>query len=189
MAKIAYARVSTDEQHLDRQTDALQAAGAERVFFEKVSGADTGNRPELRRVLDYVRDGDVLIVESISRLARSTRDLLGIVDQLRDKAVDLVSLKEAVDTRTPQGRFVLSIFAALSELERETIRERQREGIEAARKRGKHLGRPPVQTPENWDRIYAAWKKGGITAVDAMGKLGLSKATFYRLVRRYERAA
>jgi DNA invertase Pin-like site-specific DNA recombinase len=184
MAKVAYARVSSVDQHLDRQTDALEAQGAERIFLEKISGAKTENRPELHKMLAYVREGDVLIVESISRLARSTRDLLGIVDELRSKQVDLVSLKESVDTRTAQGRFVLSIFAALSELERETLLQRQKEGIEAARKRGKHLGRPAVKKPENWDQVYSAWQSGSIKAVEAMERLNLSKPTFYRMARR-----
>ena len=181
--------MSTTEQHLDRQTDTLRALGAERVFLEKISGAKTENRPALKRMLEYVRDGDVLIVESISRLARSTLDLLAIVDELRSKQVDLLSLKESVDTRTAQGRFVLSIFAALSELERETLLQRQREGIEAVRKRGKHLGRPAVKKPENWDRVYATWKSGVITAVEAMQRPNMSKPAFYRKVKRYGDAA
>ena len=183
MAKVAYARVSSEEQNLDRQTDALENQGIERLFLEKVSGA-TMKRPELQKMLDYIREGDVVVVESISRLARSTRDLLGIVDILREKGADLVSLKESIDTKTPQGRFVLSIFASLSELERETIRDRQREGIDAARKRGKHLGRPRIETPENWEKVHKAWRARKITAVEAMRKLNLTKASFYRLVRR-----
>jgi DNA invertase Pin-like site-specific DNA recombinase len=185
MSKIGYIRVSTADQNTDRQTDALKAQGVDRVFLEKISGA-TANRPELKAMLDYVREGDTLVIESISRLARSTRDLLRIIDELREKGVDLLSLKESIDTQTPQGRFVLSIFAALSELERDTIRERQKEGIEAARRRGKHLGRPRIIEPDNWAAVYEKWKSGMIPAVGAMKTLDLSKATFYRLVKRHE---
>ena len=182
MARIGYARVSTLEQSTDRQTDALEEAGAERVFVDKMSGANK-DRPELSRMLDFVRDGDTLIVESISRLARSTRDLLIIVETLSDKGVDLVSQKESIDTKTPQGRFVLSIFGALAELERETLLQRQREGIEAAKRRGRHMGRPRKQVPPNFDKVYERWRSGELTAVEAQRLTGLSHATFYRVVK------
>ena len=183
MGHIGYARVSTAEQNLDRQEQALRAQACDRVFFEKISGVRKG-RPQLEAMLDYVRDGDTLVVESISRLARSTRDLLSIVDTLREKGVELVSLKESIDTTTPQGRFVLSIFAALSELERETILQRQREGIDAARKAGKHIGRPRVEVPAHWDEVCGEWRSKRITAREAMTRLGMSRSTFYRHVRR-----
>lgn len=186
MAKVGYARVSTTEQNLDRQTHALSELGVEKVFLEKVSGVSR-DRPELSKLLDYIRDGDVLVVESISRLARSTRDLLTIVETLREKGVELVSLKESIDTTTPQGRFVLSIFAALSELERETLLQRQREGIDAAKRAGRHMGRPRRDYPVQWETTYDQWKAGQLRAVDAMRKLRLPKATFYRLVKRSER--
>jgi DNA invertase Pin-like site-specific DNA recombinase len=182
MGKIGYIRVSTAEQHEDRQVHSLKEAGAEKVYIDKLSGK-TLNRPELRKMLEYVRSGDLLIVESVSRLARSTRDLLSIVDALRAKEVGLISQKENIDTSTPQGRFVLSIFSALSELERETLLQRQREGIEAAKRRGTHMGRPPAKLPANWDSITAKWKAGEIKTVDAIKASGLSKASFYRKVR------
>ena len=183
MATIGYARVSTREQNTDRQTDLLEREGAERAFIEKISGAKKA-RPELTKMLEFVREGDTLVVESISRLARSTRDLLAITDTLREKGVELRSLKESIDTTTPQGRFMLSIFAALSELERETIRERQQEGIDSARSRGKRFGRPAVEPPANWSKVYQTWKAGEITAVEAMRRTGLSKTTFYRFAKR-----
>lgn len=185
MAKIGYARVSTTEQHLDRQEHALAQHGAEKVFFEKISGAKKG-RPQLDAMLGYVRDNDTLIVESFSRLARSTRDLLRIVDTLQEKNVELVSLKESIDTTKPAGRLFLTIMAALSEFERDTILERQKEGIEAARKRGQHMGRPPVEIPSEWDEVMREWKKGTITATGAMRRVGMSRATFYRRVKRWE---
>jgi DNA invertase Pin-like site-specific DNA recombinase len=186
VAIIGYARVSTADQNVHRQTDALEEAGAERVFVDKMSGMNT-DRPELSRMLDFIRDGDTLIVESISRLARSARDLLAIVEALRDKGVDLVSQKEAIDTKTPQGRFVLSVFGALAELERETLPQRQREGIEAAKRRGRHMGRPRKQVPANFDKVYMRWRAGELTAVEAQRLTGLSHATFYRLTNRYGR--
>ena len=185
MAKIGYARVSSTEQHLDRQTDALEAQGVDRVFLEKVSGV-SADRPELHRMIDFVREGDTVVVESISRLARSTRDLLSIVESLAEKAVDLVSLKEAIDTTTPTGRFMLSVFAALSELERETLLGRQREGIDAAKRRGVRFGRPRTEFPESWESVYAAWRSGSMTAVEAMRLTGLAKPTFYRMAKRWE---
>ena len=188
MAKIGYARVSSTEQHLDRQTDALAAQGIERVFLEKVSGV-ASDRPELERMIDFVREGDTVVVESISRLARSTRDLLAIVEALAEKSVDLVSMKEAIDTQTPTGRFMLSVFAALSELERETLLGRQREGIDSALRRGVRFGRPRTEYPESWESIYGAWRSGGMTAVEAMRLTGLAKPTLYRMAKRWEAEA
>lgn len=183
MARVGYIRVSTEEQNLDRQEDSI-APITDILFRDKASGKDT-NRPEFQKMLSYIREGDILYVESISRLARSTRDLLRIVDELRDKKAGLVSLKENIDTETPQGRFILQIFAALSELERESIKERQKEGIEAARRRGKHLGRPRVNPPMNFSNVVSEWKAGHITAVAARKKLGLAHATFYKMVKQH----
>lgn len=182
MSKIAYIRVSTLDQNTDRQEIALSNLGIEKIFIEKISGKNT-ERPQLKKMLEYVRDGDTLYIESISRLARSTRDLLSIVQQLQDKKVDLVSLKENIDTTTPQGRFMLTIFGALSELERESTLQRQREGIVAARLKGKKFGRPKVEKPKDWEKVISLWKKGEITAVDAMQKLNLNRGTFYRRVK------
>ncbi|MFT9496970.1 recombinase family protein [Anaerosolibacter sp.] len=183
MSKTGYIRLSTLDQNTDRQVIALSNLGIEKFFTEKVSGKNT-DRPQLKKMLEYVREGDTLYIESISRLARSIRDLLYIVQQLQDKKVDLVSLKENIDTSTPQGRFMLTIFGALSELERENTLERQREGIEAARLKGKKLGRPRVEKPEEWNKVISLWKKGEITAVDAMEKLNLNRGTFYRRVKK-----
>ena len=179
--KIGYIRVSSEGQNLDRQEDSITPQ-VEQVFSEKVSGSNS-NRPELKRLLGFVREGDTVYIESLSRLARSTRDLLEIVDMLREKRVGLVSLKENIDTDTPQGRFILQIFAALSELERESLKQRQREGIDAAKKRGKHLGRPRTHVPDNFKDVVDEWEAGRITAVEARRKLGLSHATFYKMVR------
>ncbi len=182
MANIAYIRVSAVDQNIDRQEIALSAFRIDKYFIEKISGKNT-DRPQLKKMLEYVREGDTIYIESISRLARSTRDLLTIVKQLQDKSVEIVSLKENIDTSTPQGRFVLTIFGALSELERENILQRQKEGIAAAKRKGKKFGRPKIDKPNNWDKVIALWQKNDITAAEAMRRLNLNRGTFYRRVK------
>jgi len=184
LAKIGYMRVSTLDQNLDRQKIALDEIGMDKYFVEKISGKNK-DRPQLKKMLEYVREGDVLYIESISRLARSTRDLLSIVEQLQEKKVELVSLKESIDTNTPQGRFTLTIFGALSELERENTLQRQKEGIAAARLKGKNFGRPKVKEPQKWDSVVALWQKGDINAAQAIERLNMSRATFYRRLKEY----
>ena len=129
---IGYVRVSTEEQNPARQQALLRELGVDEIFFDKASGKNT-DRPELKRMLDYVRKGDTVIVESISRFARNTRDLLELIEQLTAKEVEFVSKKEAIDTTTPTGKFMLTVFAAVAELEREYILQRQREGIAIAK--------------------------------------------------------
>ena len=186
MGKIGYIRVSTEHQETTRQEAIMEQYQVEKVFAEKMSGKNT-NRPELKAMLDYVREGDTLYIESISRLGRSTRDLLNIIDVLQKKGVTLVSSKENIDTNTPQGRFVLSIFAALSELEREQTLQRQREGIAIAKTQGKYKGRKPI--PIDWlkfGQLYEQWKSGTITAVWFQKEMGRRANTFYRRLREYE---
>ncbi len=182
MANIAYIRVSAVDQNIDRQEIALSAFRIDKYFTEKISGKNT-DRPQLKKMLEYVREGDTIYIESISRLARSTRDLLTIVKQLQDKSVEIVSLKENIDTSTPQGRFVLTIFGALSELERENILQRQKEGIAAAKRKGKKFGRPQIDKPNNWDRVINLWKNNDITSTEAMRRLNMNRGTFYRRVK------
>lgn len=142
---IGYARVSTMEQNETRQLHSFEGytEKIKKVFIDKLSGKNT-DRPQLQAMLSYVREGDVVVISDFSRLARSTRDMLQIVQELTDKKVGLISLKENVDTDTPQGRFMLTVFAALAELERETILQRQREGIAIAKQQGKYKGRKPI---------------------------------------------
>ena len=140
--KVSYERVSTSGQSLLRQDMMMQQLGIEKVFTEKISGKSM-DRPELKRMLEFVREGYTLIVESISRLARSTRDFLNILDQLEKKKVILVSLKEQIDTQTPTGRFMINIFAALAQLEREQTLQRQKEGIDAQKAKGIYTGGRP----------------------------------------------
>lgn len=186
MTRIGYVRVSSSSQTTDRQDDAMTALGVDKVFIEKLSGK-SANRPELKKMLEYVRDGDTVVVSDISRLARSTRDLLSIIDTLNQKQVGFISLKESIDTTTPQGRFILTIFGALAELERDNILSRQREGIESAKARGKKLGRPVKEFPKNWELIYQQWQKGEVNPSDAAKELKLKRPTFYLMIKRWEK--
>lgn len=179
--KIGYIRVSTEEQNPARQQALLRELGVDEIFLDKASGKNT-DRPELNRMMNYVRRGDTVVVESISRFARNTRDLLELVEQLTAKEVEFVSKKEAIDTTTPTGKFMLTVFAAVAELEREYILQRQREGIALAKAQGKYRGRTPLSLPDNFDDIVAQWRRGKITAREAMGRTGLKPNTFYRRV-------
>lgn len=186
MSKIGYIRVSTEHQETARQQEIMSSYQVDRIFSEKLSGAST-DRPQLKVMLDYVRESDTLYVESISRLGRSAKDLLNIIDTLIDKKVTLISHKERIDTDTPTGKFMLTVFAALSQLEREQLKQRQREGIEIAKAQGKYTGRKPI--PIDWDKfsnLYGEWKSKSITGRDFMRRMGLSVNTFYRRVREYE---
>ena len=178
--KIGYVRVSTQEQNTIRQEVMLRELGVDEIFIDKASGKNA-DRPELKRMMNYVRKSDTVIVESISRFARNTRDLLELVEQLTAKEVEFVSKKEAIDTTTPTGKFMLTVFAAVAELEREYILQRQREGIAIAKQQGKYRGRPVKEYPD-FDRIVARWRRGEISAVQAMTQLGMSKTRFYERV-------
>ena len=177
MSKIGYIRVSTEHQETARQQEIMRNYQVDRIFSEKLSGANT-DRPQLRAMLDYVREGDTLYVESISRLGRSTKDLLNIVDTLTAKGVTIVSNKENIDTDTPKGKFVLTVFAALSQLEREQIRQRQREGIAIAKAQGKYKGRQPIAVDwGKFGKLYTEWRAGHITAREFQRMIGLKANT------------
>ncbi|MBN1181121.1 MAG: recombinase family protein [Bacteroidales bacterium] len=139
--KIGYARVSTLEQSLDRQLDNLKAQGCERIYQEKITGTKT-QRPELKRMIESLRAGDTLVIESFSRLSRSTKDLLEMVDRLQSMKVNLISLKEQLDTTTATGKLMLTMMSGISQFERDIIAERTAEGLRAARARGRLGGRP-----------------------------------------------
>ena len=186
MSKIGYIRVSTEHQETARQQEIMCDYQVDRIFSEKLSGANAA-RPQLRAMLDYVREGDTLYVESISRLGRSTKDLLNIIDTLTEKGVTLISHKEKIDTDTPTGKFMLTVFAALSQLERKQLKQRQREGIEIAKAQGKYTGRKPI--PTDWTRfgqLYGEWRAKNITGRDFMRRMDMPANTFYRRVREYE---
>jgi DNA invertase Pin-like site-specific DNA recombinase len=179
--KIGYIRVSTIEQNTIRQEVLLKELRVDEVFIDKASGKNT-DRPELKRMITYVRQGDTVIVESISRFARNTRDLLDLIEQLTVKRVEFISKKEAIDTTTPTGKFMLTIFGAVAELEREYILQRQQEGIAIAKEQGKYKGRKPIVHPD-FERVVSRWQSGDITAVEAMRRLNMKPSTFYRKVR------
>lgn len=146
MAKIGYARVSTDGQNLDMQIAALEAAGCDRVYKEHASGADRV-RQRLEQALSGLKDGDSLIVWKLDRLGRSVAHLVAIGDDLRKRSVDLVSITEGIDTRTPAGKMIFHVIAAMAEMERDLASERVKAGMEAAARTGRHMGRPPKITP------------------------------------------
>lgn len=185
MAKIGYIRVSTADQNTARQ-EALLKDITDKLFIEKVSGISS-NRPELRKMMEYIREGDTVIVESFSRISRNTVHLINLVQEFTDKGVEFVSLKENIDTKTPQGHFALTLFGAFAQLERETNKERQMEGIAAAKSRGVYKGRPPIQVDEKiFQDVYTRWQNGDIKAVEAMKILGLKPGTFYRRVKKLQ---
>ena len=177
--KIGYVRVSTEEQNTARQEIMLRELGVDELFVDRASGKNA-DRPELNRMMNFVRRGDTVIVESISRFAGNTRDLLDLVERLTEKQVEFVSRKEAIDTTTPTGKFMLTVFVAIAELEREYILQRQREGIAIAKAEGKYTGRKPIPLPDNFERVVARWRAGEITATEAMRQTGMKPNTFYR---------
>ena len=181
--KVAYVRVSTVEQNEERQRVALAPYGIERWFVEKVSAKDM-NRPRLQEMMDFVRDGDEVYVEDFSRLARSTQDLLNIVQTLDDKKVRVVSLKESLDTKTSHGRLVLTIMAAINEFERANILERQREGIALAKAAGKYKGRKPVEIDEDMlSQLWDEYTVRRINKVQMAKKLHISRTTLDRILK------
>lgn len=186
--KVGYVRVSTEEQKTMRQEVMMEQLGVEKIFLEKLTGKTKRGREQLEAMLAFVREGDVVVVESISRIARNTKDLLEIVELLEEKGVDFISNKEAIDTKTPSGKFMLTVFGAIAQLEREYILDRQREGIEIARQNGKYKGRKPLAVDaDKFAAVYAEWKNGNCKAVEAMKELNLKPATFYRRVKEYEK--
>ena len=183
MALIGYARVSTQEQNEGRQVEAFKELKVEKWFIDKCSGKNTA-RPQLQAMREYVREGDTVIVTEYARLARSVRDLLSIVDELKAKGEQLRSVKEQLDTTTPQGKLMLTIFAGLAEFERDMILQRQREGINLAKKEGKYHGRQPLPFDEAlFRREVAVWREGKQTARATMQHLNMKPNRFYRTVK------
>jgi DNA invertase Pin-like site-specific DNA recombinase len=179
---IGYARVSTADQKLDRQLDALGEAGCERIFEDVASGAKA-ERPGLDRMLDTLREGDVVVIMKLSRLGRSLRHLVELVDDFRERGVGFRSLTEGFDTTTAGGRFVFSVMAAMAEFEREIIVERTRSGLAAARARGRVGGRKPVMTPRTVRMAAALMADRRNTVGEIAEELGVSRRTLYRYVR------
>lgn len=181
MAKIAYIRVSTIEQNEARQKESLSKYGIDKWYLDKVSAKDT-NRPQLQAMLDYAREGDTVYIHDFSRLARSTADLLQLVQQLQDKGIHLVSVKESIDTNTPTGRLMLTMIAAINQFERENLLERQREGIAIAKEQGKYKGRKQIII-EDFAEKYELYKNRQIRSKAELAKqLGISRPTLDKMI-------
>ena len=180
---IGYARVSTGEQDTAAQRAALTAAGCELIFQEKASGG-RWDRPELHKLLNQTRKGDVLVVWKLDRLSRSLRDVLTIMERVQEKKAGFRSLTEAVDTTTPAGRMMMQMVGAFAEFERAMLKERTHAGLDAARKEGRIGGRPPKLTPQQRLEIVKLVRKGKKTAADAARLFGVHPATVSRLLQR-----
>ncbi len=182
---IAYVRVSTVEQNEARQIEALSKHNIDKWFTDKISGKDT-KRPELQKMLEFVREGDTVYIHDFSRLARSTKDLLEIVDLLQSKGVELVSNKESIDTSTATGKLMLTMIGAIAEFERANLLERQREGIKIAKDNGKYKGRKPVNiNKETFDLHYAKYLKRDISKTKLAQELNVSRPTLDKLIKKY----
>ncbi len=177
--KIGYARVSTQEQNLDLQTQALNSAGCEKIYLEKASGAQR-DRPELKEALNYMRQGDILIVWKLDRLARSMNQLIETISLLDQKGIGLHSITEAFDTTTAGGKLIFHIFGALAEFERAVIRERTLAGLKVAREQGRIGGRPRSISGSDITMAKAMLKEPGITIAQIARRLNVSPATLYR---------
>ncbi len=175
---VGYARVSTRDQTPALQLDALRATGCQRVFEETASGAQR-DRPQLRAALDYLREGDTLVVWKLDRLARSTRQLIGTVEELARRGVGFRCLTQDIDTTSAGGRLVFTIFSAVAEFEREIIRERTRAGLDAARARGRKGGRPRKLKPKDLAAARALLRDPELTVEEVAGRLGVAPSTLY----------
>jgi DNA invertase Pin-like site-specific DNA recombinase len=178
--KIGYARVSTDNQNLERQIDLLNKYEIDEIFTEKISGT-LASRPELDKLLLRVREGDTIIVESLSRLGRSTKDLLNLIAYFNERKIKLVSLKEQIDTQTPTGKLLTTVLMALAEFERDLIVQRTSEGLAAARARGRIGGRPPVSS-KALGKALKLYNSKSYSISEIVNITGISQATLYRKI-------
>lgn len=176
-----YARVSTDKQELSRQLDMLNAYGAERIFSDTMTGRRI-DRPQLGVLMQVVRAGDTVVVESLSRLARSTKGLLELIDFFDNSEVKLISLKEQIDTKSPTGKLLTTVLSAISQFERDIIVQRTAEGLAAARTRGRKGGRPPIEKAR-LDKAVKLYESGVYSAKNTAKIMGISQATLFRAVR------
>ena len=179
---IGYARVSTNEQCLDRQLDALKERGAERIFQEKMTGTKA-SRPELDKMMLTLREGDTLIVSEFSRLSRSTKDLIDLVEKLNGMGVNLISIKEQLDTTTATGKLMLTMISALCQFERDILAERTAEGLKAARARGRNGGRPKAASESTKKKALALYEANTMTIKEIAEFAHVSTATVNRWIK------
>ncbi len=178
---IGYKRCSTQEQKLDRQTDILSEYGVSKIFEEKITGTKR-DRQELNKMLEMLREGDIIVVTDLTRLSRSTKDLFEIVETINNKGAEIKSLKESwLDTTTPQGKLLFTIFAGLAQFERDLIADRTKEGLASAKKRGKTLGRP-CKFQDKKETILNMYNSNDYSISDIITATGISKTSLYRLV-------
>lgn len=180
--RMAYCRCSSVEQNESRQLEALKSYNIYKTYVEKASGKDR-ERPMLKQLLDFLREGDTLYIKDFSRLARSVKDLLSIIEELDTRGIKLISLSESLDTGTSTGRLLVTMIAAINAFERENLLERQREGILLAKQAKKYTGRKRIEKPDNWADVFAQYKTRQITGVEAMRQLGLRRNVFYNFVK------
>lgn len=183
--KFGYIRVSTPTQNIGRQQHIMEYEDIDRIFIDYGTGSNT-DRPKLQEMLMLIREGDTVVVESISRISRNTRDLLELMEELEKKGVAFKSTKENIDTATPAGKFMLTIFGAIAQLEREYIKDRQRQGIEIAKEKGVYKGRKPRELP-HFEVIYHDWKNSQLSGIEAANLLGISKSNFYDRAKKFEK--
>ena len=184
MANVAYVRVSSVDQNEDRQIAALQKYEIDKWFMEKVSGKNMNDRKQLLEMMDWVREGDTIYVLDFSRLARSTKDLLQMMDQMTEKKVRVISLKESFDTSTPTGKLMLTLMAAINEFERQNLLERQAEGIAIAKQKGVYKGRKKIQI-KDFGKYYEAYMHRKMSKSGIAKELGISRPTVNRLMQEY----
>lgn len=184
--KVAYVRVSTIEQNEARQIEGLSKYDIEKWFTEKVSGKNTTDRPELNNMIDFVREGDTVYIHDFSRLARSTKDLLEIVERLTAKGVHLVSNKENIDTSTPTGKLMLTMIGAIAEFERQNMLDRQAEGIAIAKREGKYKGRKAIEIDSDLFKAqYERYQRREITKTELAKVLKVSRPTLDKMIKEY----
>ncbi|MFC1717374.1 recombinase family protein [Candidatus Poribacteria bacterium] len=180
---IGYARVSTNDQNIDLQKDALEQAGCERIYVEQISGS-LSSRPELAQALEMLREGDTLVVWRLDRLGRSLKHLIDQVNQLKERKIGFRSLTESIDTNTSNGKLIFHIFGAIAEFERDLIRERTKAGLAAARARGRKGGRPPLLDKRKRELTLKLYREGEHSVKEICQMMGISKTTLYSYIRK-----
>lgn len=184
--KIGYIRVSSKMQNTISQREILQKYSIEKWYEEKISGR-TMVRKALKEMMEFAREGDIIYIYDFSRISRSLKDLLTIINYFENKKVNIISIKENLDTSTPTGKMMLSIIGAINEFQINIQREKQLIGIEYAKREGKYKGRKKIGHPVNWESVYNEYRKRNITAKEAMVILNLKRNTFYNLKREWEK--